>query len=251
MNEYSNFVLSTLRENEKQTRTGRLYDRIRQMIISGIIPAGYTFPNENEMCRQLQIGRSTLREVYQSLLADGLISRSKAGTTVNHADDIIRRGPFSVAIRFASFRDIFDFRMMLETEIVRAAALRATDEELSEIEALLKGAAERTLTPEQQQQLDLSFHHMLVNYSHNPLLINVFSNVWIAFETMLLENHKVLRRSSPQTLADALPQHRAICDALLRRDQEGACKAMRDHLNAVSAQTLLSSEADTAPLSSL
>ena len=63
MKEYSNFVLSTLREDEKLTRTERLYERIRQMIISGVIPAGYTFPNENEMCRQLQIGRGTLRDV--------------------------------------------------------------------------------------------------------------------------------------------------------------------------------------------
>lgn len=251
MKEYSNFVLSTLREDEKLTRTERLYERIRQMIISGVIPAGYTFPNENEMCRQLQIGRGTLREVYQALVADGLINRSKAGTTVNQASEIIRRGPFSVAIRFASFRDIFEFRMMLETEIVRAAAVRATEAELQEVKALLDEAADRPFAQEQQQEFDLTFHHMLVNYSHNPLLINVFSNVWIAFETMLIENHKVLRRSSPQTIEDALPQHRAICDALLRRDQEGACRAMRDHLNAVSAPTLLSSEADEAPLATV
>lgn len=251
MKEYSNFVLSTLREDEKLTRTERLYERIRQMIITGVIPAGYTFPNENEMCKQLQIGRGTLREVYQTLLADGLISRSKAGTTVNQASEIIRRGPFSVATRFASFRDIFEFRMMLEAEIVRAAAVRATEAELLEVQALLDEAAEHPSGPEQQQEIDLAFHHKLVNYSHNPLLINIFSNVWIAFETMLIENHRVLRRSSPQTIEEALTQHRAICDALLRRDQEGACQAMREHLNAVSAQTLLSSEADETPLASV
>lgn len=251
MKEYSNFVLSTLREDEKLTRTERLYERIRQMIITGVIPAGYTFPNENEMCKQLQIGRGTLREVYQTLLADGLISRSKAGTTVNQTSEIIRRGPFSVATRFASFRDIFEFRMMLETEIVRAAAARATEAELQEVKALLDEAAAHTFIPEQQQEIDLAFHHMLVNYSHNPLLINIFSNVWIAFETMLVENHRVLRRSSPQTIEEALVQHRAICDALLRRDEEGACQAMREHLNAVSAQTLLSSEANDAPLATV
>lgn len=251
MREYSNFVLSTLREDEKLTRTERLYERIRQMIITGVIPAGYTFPNENEMCRQLQIGRGTLREVYQTLVSDGLINRSKAGTTVNQASEIIRRGPFSIAIRFASFRDIFEFRMMLEVEIVRAVAVRATEAELQEIKALLDEATGRPFSQEQQQEFDLSFHHMLVNYSHNPLLINVFSNVWIAFETMLIENHRVLRRSSPQTIEEALPQHRAICDALLRRDQAGACQAMRDHLDAVSAQTLLSSKAGNTSMASI
>ena len=133
MNKYSDSVLSTLRESEQLSRTERFYQKIRQMILSGAIPAGYTFPNENMRCQELNIGRGTLREVYQSLLADGLISRSKVGTTVNTPDEILRNCPFSVATSFASFQDIFEFRRMLESEIVCAVATRATEEELTQL----------------------------------------------------------------------------------------------------------------------
>ena len=238
MNKYSDSVLSTLRESEQLSRTERFYQKIRQMILSGAIPAGYTFPNENMMCQELNIGRGTLREVYQSLLADGLISRSKVGTTVNTPDEILRNCPFSVATSFASFQDIFEFRRMLESEIVCAVATRATEEELKACQAILDESALRDQTCEDFQAADLRFHHTLVEYSHNPLLLNIFSNVWNAFETILIENYKFLRRFSPETIRVAREQHQAVCDALLQRDAAGARKAMQEHMEYVSAPAL-------------
>lgn len=248
MRNRSDFILNALREDESTTRIERLYERIRQMILTGVIPPGYMFPNETEMCRQLQVGRGTIREVYQALLADGLISRSKAGTVINQPEEMIRRGSFMVATHFATFQDIFEFRLMLETEIVRTVAVRAKDEELHEIAAMVNEMMRHPVVLSQQQENDLNFHHTLVNYSHDPLLINMFSKVWVAFETMLVENHRVLRQSSPETIERSLDQHCAICTALLNRDQESACKAMRDHLQDVSAQTLLKSRNISHPV---
>lgn len=240
MKDSKNFALDMLREDAPTTRTERLYDRIRQMILSGALAPGYTFPNENDMCQQLQIGRGTLREVYQSLLSDGLIRRSKAGTIVNGRQEIVRQAPFSVVVNYASFQDIFEFRMMLETEMVRITATRATDQELREIGAILSGG-EEAQREGRLQEVDLAFHKAMAEYSHNPLLINVFHDVWTAFESLLLENHKTLRLSSPHTLEDAVRHHQTIYDALLRRDPDGAQQAMKEHLYAVCAQTLQNS----------
>lgn len=248
MRDDADFVLNTLRESEGTTRIDRLYERIRQMVLTGAIPPGYVFPNETELCRQLQVGRGTIREVYRALLAEGIISRSKAGTVVNSPEEMIRRGSFRVATHFATFQDIFEFRLMLETEIVRKVAVRGTDEELREISDMLQEMLEQPFTQEQQQENDLRFHHTLVNYSHDPLLINMFSKVWGAFEAILKENHRILRRSSPETIERSLGQHSAICAALLRRDQEAACSAMREHLQDVSAQTLLESGKASGPI---
>lgn len=238
VSKYSDSVLTTLREDEHLSRTERFYQKIRQMILSGAIQAGYTFPNENLMCQELNIGRGTLREVYQALLADGLISRSKTGTTVNSRETIIRTCPFSVVTNFASAHEIFAFRRMLEAEIVCTVAARATDEDLRACQAILDKCSSAEQTFQQYRDTDLQFHRTLVEYSHNPLLLNIFSHVWEAFETILIQNYEFLNSFSPQTIRDAQQQHQAVCDALLRRDSEGAQRAMRLHLDHVSKPML-------------
>lgn len=44
------------------------------------------------MCEMLSIGRGTLREVYKVLERNGLITRTKAGTTVSDARVIAKQG---------------------------------------------------------------------------------------------------------------------------------------------------------------
>ena len=44
-----------------------LYQKISGMIMNGTLPEGYVFPNEAQLCEQLGVGRSTLREAYKAL----------------------------------------------------------------------------------------------------------------------------------------------------------------------------------------
>ena len=48
-----------------------LYEKLRDAITSSEFPPGYVFPNEVEFCSLLNVGRSTLREAYKMLEADG------------------------------------------------------------------------------------------------------------------------------------------------------------------------------------
>lgn len=231
-------ILTFLREDEQTTRTERLYERMKQMIVTGVLPSGYSFPNENEMCKQLQLGRGTLREAYQALTADKLILRQgRTGTVVNSKDDIILNAPFSVAACYANFQDLFEFRVMLEAENAKNAASKATDEELEEIGKLIeKFAGEKT--PEKRQELDLEFHKMIATCSHNPLLINVFSVVWNSFQNLLTDNYRNVEDRGPSALTDATVQHQAIYDALVKRDRSQAYEAMRLHMYGVYAWRL-------------
>ena len=78
--------LDDLVASERRNISDVIFRRIRDAIISGELPPGYVFPNENELCKKLNIGRSSLREAYSPLETLKLISRSKAGTYVNDLD---------------------------------------------------------------------------------------------------------------------------------------------------------------------
>ena len=57
-----------------------LFQRFKELITDGRLPAGYMLPNENVVSELLGVGRSTLREAYTALAVFGFIRRSKAGT---------------------------------------------------------------------------------------------------------------------------------------------------------------------------
>lgn len=94
---------------------------------------GSALPNENEMCQMLQIGRGTLREAYQILATNGLITRTKVGTYINDRSTIINFAPLSIVSELADYDDILNFRMMFEKECARAAAESITAEELKQL----------------------------------------------------------------------------------------------------------------------
>ena len=78
--------LDDLAASERRNISDVIFRRIRDAIISGELPPGYVFPNENELCKKLNIGRSSLREAYSPLETLKLITRSKSGTYVNDLD---------------------------------------------------------------------------------------------------------------------------------------------------------------------
>ena len=88
------FLKSNLGKNISQT----LFQRFKDLILSGKFPEGYMLPNENVVSNALGIGRSTLREAYTALAVFGFIKRSKAGTFVNKITDIVNIATFSITV---------------------------------------------------------------------------------------------------------------------------------------------------------
>jgi DNA-binding LacI/PurR family transcriptional regulator len=67
----------------KKLKKNQTYERIRSAIESGQYPRGSQLPPEPEFCRQLGVGRVTLRSALSRLAEEGLITRStRSGTMV-------------------------------------------------------------------------------------------------------------------------------------------------------------------------
>ena len=45
--------LDRLKENGPSSMSDKLFDKLRRLIVSGELPAGYTFHNENILCEKL------------------------------------------------------------------------------------------------------------------------------------------------------------------------------------------------------
>ena len=66
-------VASLRKDLGKNNISQNLFQRFKELIISGQLPAGYMLPNENVVSEMLGVGRSTLREAYTALAVFGCL----------------------------------------------------------------------------------------------------------------------------------------------------------------------------------
>ena len=121
--------------------------------------------------------------------------------------------------------EVYGVRALLEGEAAREAALRATPWELAELERLLQAIDEalREDYPEQMRR-DLEFHRALVRLSGNRTLYRLYED--------LLATLALARSALPTLSQDEATrrEHRAILEALLHGDPEGARRAVEAHV---------------------
>jgi DNA-binding FadR family transcriptional regulator len=124
---------SELNITNRKRMSEELFIKLRDGILNGTLPGGYVFPNENELCKMLDIGRSTLREAYAPLEKLNLIRRTKNGTYVN--DESITRNAmnFDVIARNADPASIIQFREILEVAIRRGRGEESDAEDVAEL----------------------------------------------------------------------------------------------------------------------
>lgn len=213
-------------ENRKHI-SEELFLKLQEAILSGELPEGYIFPNENELCQKLNIGRSSLREAYSSLETLHLITRTKAGTYVNSQADIQNNMNFVAIAKRTDAQNLREYRQIVEIGTARLAARKVTDEDIRKMEHILEIMAESGDDPTKLSQLDFDFHSSLVRITGNELLIIAFNTIRSIYEDY---TESVFARGYfEQSVLD----HRAIIEALRARDPRQAEAMMDRHLGHV------------------
>ena len=227
----NNEVLEKLRLNLHGNESDLLADKIRTHIISGEIPAGYIFPNETIFCEQLGVSRSTLREAYKALESTGFIKRVKRfGTIVNDFSDISKAAPLGTSLIMSDLDELMEFRVMIEGELARLAALRATDSNIQVMRESLENMKKSGADLADLTCHDTLFHMEIAKASRNRLLISTMENAKDVFQAGI---YRAFQVDTDSNVAQALQFHTEILDAIIRKDSDAAYTLMRRHLKAV------------------
>ncbi len=220
-------IFSELSLSNKKRISEKLFVRLRNAILSGRLPSGYGFPSETELCKKLEIGRSTLREAYASLEMMNLITRTKHGTYVNDESDTKNSMNMDVIAQMTAPETIMEFRHILEVGIVNVAAQKATPQDIEDLEAILELMGHSDDDPEALTIYDYEFHSQLARIADNELLVIALNSVRLSYEKFVLAVFE--KNMFEQSLAD----HRAIIEALRSNDSNEARLVMRNHLKHV------------------
>ncbi len=211
-----------------------LFQRFKELIISGKLPAGYMMPNENVVSEMLGIGRSTLREAYTALAVFGFIRRSKAGTYVNEIDNIVHIAPFSITVENSDLSDLLEFRYMLEGETASYAAKRATPEDIAQLEYYYEKMQEFRHDVNRFVDYDAMFHMQVSAATHNKLLMSTMMAAKESFERGIRLAMRESLTQNPRVIDVTIELHGKIIEAIKNGDYQTAYSAMREHISYVN-----------------
>src|SRR5436305_3416369 len=159
----------------RTTLTASAFEQLISYVVNGAWKAGDRIPPERELCQQLGIARTTLREALKAMELIGMLdSRVGDGTFVCPRSEFLSR-PLLWAFTgtdHAELRDIMEAREFLEQDLAGLAAERGTDSEIEAIgeavSKMRKGIAQGVSVLEH----DFEFHLSIARAAHNEVLLN-------------------------------------------------------------------------------
>ncbi len=207
---------------------GNTVDFLGAAIVAGRYAVGGSIPPEPLLCEELGVSRTVVRESVKSLVAKGLIHTGpKVGTRVlpsdqwNWFDADVTRWQVQAGLTPEFVRDLQDLRRVVEPAAVKFAAARATAQDIELLEAAFAGMTHAVVNGGDYVSSDLKFHQGLLQASHNRMLIQMGKALSALLRTSF--ELSTARKDGP---ASSLGQHRAILDAVIARNAQGAEKAI-------------------------
>ncbi|MDG1531291.1 MAG: FadR/GntR family transcriptional regulator [Paracoccaceae bacterium] len=223
-------------------------DQIENLILRGILRPGERLPAERELAERLGVSRPSLRDAIAQLQNDGLLS-SKAGSGIFVAD--VLGSAFSPALirlferHDAAVTDYIAFRRDLECLAVERAAAMGSETDLQIVNAIFlkMEIAHEKRDAAIEAKLDAEFHMAIIEASHNVIMLHMMRSMFDLLQQGVFYNRQVIfkQRTTRSTLLD---QHRAINDALQKRDPAAARMAVSDHLSFVENALYQGQKAD-------
>ncbi|WP_320669726.1 FadR/GntR family transcriptional regulator [Patulibacter defluvii] len=201
-------------------------EQLRDQLAAGSWPVGARLPAEAELARQLDVGRSTVREAVRVLVHAGqLETRQGSGTYVRALEPPPEWEP---RVRRAEVLEVYEVREALESQAARLAALRRTDGDLERIDAALADR-ERTRAAGEVEPFvdaDLAFHAAVVEAAGNALLSEMFRSFLSVLRAALIDvvEGQVIDK------IDSTDAHAALRDAIRDGDPERAVAATHDNV---------------------
>jgi len=218
-------------QQERISTTDRVFNAMLERIQCGEWPVGSTIPSERTLIEEFGVSRIALRESLSRLRVLGILNISHGkSSTVTKMDVKVFGRLFPLLLSFEaqqSFENVFQVRLALESQTAYLAAQRRTQEDITQLGALLAKLREQLKEPlESAVETDLAFHIQIARATQNPLF-PVLLETLSGFVTYV----QVLScKDDPQRRERSMYSHESIAEAIRDQDAERARVEMESHL---------------------
>lgn len=207
-------------------------DAILAIIAEQGLRPGDHLPSQADLISQLGIGRTSLREAIQRLVALGAITVTPGKRMA--VGPMIRRNRHATAaeleasLRHAALQELAEVRDLIEPELAALAAQRIEDDLLRRLEGIVDDM-KASPDPATAFQLNTQFHATIAEATQNEALRHILQ---VVADMLSPLQRDMYERSLENYRADQ--EHLPILQALQDRDADKARKAMHDHIGIFS-----------------
>jgi DNA-binding GntR family transcriptional regulator len=202
------------------TAADRMYAEIYDAIM-GLKLSAKTKLTEKDLCEIYGLPRHQVRQVLAKLEADGLV------------DIKANRGAFIANPSEREAQEMFEVRSFLECALLEKIASSLSTESCQRLTEMVAQEQRAWSSGDREGWIRLSaqFHVALAELSGNEILVAAIKKYVSRTTLMISGNHPTTSGSC------SFDEHRAILDALQRRDAAAAVSRMREHLHHCAIRT--------------
>ncbi len=204
-----------IREVKREVLCDEIVDAIEQALLRGDLRPGERI-KETEIAQKAGISRGPIREAIHQLVGEGiLVNKPYVGAFVAEWSD-------------REIEEIYSLRALLEGYATAMAAVRATPDDLEELQRLVHRirASNAPGDTDTLLQLDFQFHDKLYALSDHKLLVQRLGEIRRRMKLLLVFDATI----SPGQCQVLANNHQAILDAVRTRDPQHVETMVREHV---------------------
>jgi DNA-binding FadR family transcriptional regulator len=177
--------------------------------------AGYLKKHSNKGRSLTKRGLVYLRGLYRAFLRD------------QHSREFIQDDAEPATLEY--IQNVLAVRKILESEIIALAAKRISDQEVAELQEIIREHDHKVSLGLPGDEEDLKFHTTLAGLSDNDVLVQILH--MILYHKSVYAILTRIRRNAPSPL---VVEHKKIVAALAERNAELAVACMRAHIDSIT-----------------
>jgi len=214
----------------------KVVEQIKKLIEEKGLTEGEQLPSERDLSQALKVSRHTVREAVRRLEQQEILqTRPGSGTFVykNIQHDFVLNSLANIVLHQDNeVKDVMEFRMMVEPQVVRLAAQNATKGDILYLEETLHRQNSAADSPE-SSRYDSEYHLGIARATGNMVLLAVIMNL-----NDIVNKYREGIYYSKERASCSYVGHLKILDAIRAKDQDEAEKTMKEHLTSIDNEIL-------------
>ncbi|MCX7788983.1 MAG: FadR family transcriptional regulator [Spirochaetes bacterium] len=222
---------------EKRSVTEEIIEYLKNEILNQTLKPGERLPSEENLAKQLGVGRGTVRETLRVLLYLGLIERRGKATYISFSANA-QSIPSDFLQRVHKHEDVMkmiEVRKIIEPQAAELAAERGGQEKVDKIERCLQEMEKNLENIEDFIRCDNEFHLAVFEATENPILLEIIRSL----QMIMRKNQAIILRNSETIKPRSFGYHKELCKAIKEGNDQKAREVMEQHLNDIEREMYL------------
>lgn len=220
--------MTNIKRITRDSVSEQVYRQLKENILKRVWKPGDKIPSESQLVSLFGVSRASIRTAIQRMITLGLLeSKVGDGTYVREfTPGVYINELVPIALKPEYQIEIMEFRKALETEALRLAAQRATEEDLRDLEQIHLRArkAFKELDLETYFKEDMQFHMLIFKMSKNSVFLTTIQTL---ADVLFPHFYSVARDffKTNEVPTDEADLHTVIFEALKKGDAKTCVEA--------------------------